>query len=225
MQLKTNLHFHTADDPEDFKIINYTFYEGIDEAAKLGFEVIALTCHNKFINSTDYKKYAENKGIFLIAGIEKNIEKRHVLILNADLAAETVDTFEKLTEYKKRRPDIFVLAAHPYFPTSYSLREKLEMNIRLFDAIEYSWFYSKRINYNRRSELTAKKYNLPLIAASDTHDLNLMNTNYALIDAEEKNEAAIFKAIRENKFQNTTSPRKFWREMIFQTTLKMNLKF
>lgn len=224
MRLKANLHFHTEDDPEDSQI-NYTFYEGVDKAAELGFEVIALTCHDKYIDSAAYKQYAASKNILLIPGIEKNIEKRHVIILNADPAVESVNTFEKLENYKKDRPDIFLIAPHPYFYTSYCLKEKLEQNIHLFDAIEYSWFYSKNVNPNIRGELIAKKYNLPLIAASDTHNLGFLNTSYALIKAEEKTETAIFNAIRSHKFQNITSPRKFWREMVWQVILRMDVKF
>ena len=67
MRIKTNLHFHTSDDPEDS--IDYDFYEGVDRAAALGFGALAITCHNKFVDDPEYEKYAEKRGILLIHGI------------------------------------------------------------------------------------------------------------------------------------------------------------
>ncbi|MDI6821222.1 MAG: PHP domain-containing protein [Patescibacteria group bacterium] len=212
MKFKTNLHFHTNDDPRD-KGIKHSFYEGIDKAKKLGFEIIALACHQKLINLPEYHNYAAKNNILLINGIERAIEKKHVVILNADQESETINTFAELEKYKKQHPEIFILAAHPFFYGNYSLKEKLEPNIKIFDAIELSWFYSKKFNRNLKGELIAKKYNLPFIASSDTHDLWGLNYDYAIIEAETKNITSVFKAIREKKFQNITRPKKLWREM------------
>jgi len=224
MLLKTNLHFHTSDDPEDTHI-NYTFYEAVDRAAELNFAVLALTCHDKYINSDKYQRYAANKNVLLIPGIEKKIEKRDVIILNADSGVQEVNTFTKLKKYKEGHPDIFVIAPHPYFYSSYCLKEKLESNIGLFDAVECSWFYSKRINCNKRGEQIAQKYRLPFIATSDTHNLEFLYKNYALVDAGTKTKEAVFHAIRNHHFKNITSPSKFWREMIWKTVIGGHLKF
>lgn len=213
MNLKTNIHFHTQDDPRDR--IQHTFYEGIKKAKTLGFEVIALTCHQKFINLPEYRDYASSQNVLLIPGIEKNIEKRHVVILNPDQEVEKVETFNDLEKYKQNHPDIFILAPHPYFYGNFSLKGKLDQYIHLFDAIEHSWFYSHWFNRNKRGGATAKKYHLPFIATSDTHELNLLDISYAVIDTEEKTIKGVFKAIKNNNFTNVTSPRKFWKEMVW----------
>lgn len=223
MFLKTNLHFHTSDDPVD-RFIKYDFYEGIDRAASLGFEVIALTAHNKRVYSEEYEKYAAEKGILLIPAIEKDIEKRHVVILNADSETETINKFSDLKNYKKKRPDIFVIAPHPYFFSSYSLNGKLKANIELFDAVECSWFYSKNVNLNLEARKTAEKHELPFIATSDTHLIEFLDTSYAIVETAEKNSDAVLAALRNRQFQNITSPRKLWQEMIFGAALKMPIK-
>ncbi len=210
--LKANLHFHTGDDTED--PIQYTFHEGIDRAASLGFEIMGLTCHNQFIDSPDYAAYAEKRGILLIPGIEKTIEKRHVVILNANKQAERINTFIELQNYKKIYPDIFIIAPHPYFYGNFSLKEKLEQHLHLFDAIEHSWFYSKIFNRNTLGEFIAKKHNLPFIATSDTHILEILGRSYALIDSKTKTVPAIFQALRENKYRNVTAPLKTFDKMI-----------
>jgi len=218
MTLKANLHLHTKDDPlED---IDYTFFEAVEEAKRLDFDILALTCHQKFINKPVYHAYAAKRDILFMPGLERNIETKHVLILNPDHDVEKVNTFKELEEYKKNHPDILIIAPHPYFPRTYCLKEKLETNIHLFDAIEHSWFFTKKINFNKKAELTAKKYRLPFIATSDTHCLEFLNTSYALIDAEAKTVPAVLQAIKNNRFRNITPPLKFWQEMIFKIGMR-----
>lgn len=217
MKIKANLHFHTSDDPED--VIDYSFYEGIDRAAALGFDVIALTCHNRFIANADYESYARERNILIIRGIERSIEGKHVLILNGDDVSGKIETFSELARYKENNPAIFIIAPHPYFLAPYSLGKKLDEHASVFDAIEHSWFYSKSIDLNRKAEHLAKAKNLPLVAASDTHNLKFLDRSYVIIDATEKTPAALFEAIREKKFKNVTAPSKFWREMIYYFAL------
>lgn len=212
MKLKANLHFHTKDDPQD--VVDYSFQKGIDEASRLGFEVVALTCHNRFIDLPEYAEYAARNNILLISGVERDIERRHVVILNADKNIEKVNTFEELAAYKKERSDAFILAPHPYFLTPYCLGKKLEEHIGIFDAIEHSWFYSEKFNRNLKAEAIAKKYKLPYLANSDTHELKTLNKAYAVIETREKTATAIFEAIRLEKFENFSEPSKFWSEMI-----------
>lgn len=212
MKLKANLHFHTQDDPQD--VVDYSFQEGMDAASRLGFEVLALTCHHKFIDSPTYSAYAAERNVLLIPGVERDIEHRHVVILNADEEIEKVETFAELAAYKKNHPAAFVLAPHPYFGTPYCLGRKLEEHIGIFDAIEYSWFYSKGINRNLKAEALAKKQNLPYLAASDTHELRTLDKSYALIETGEKTAAAVLTAIKNKNFENFSAPSKFWSEMI-----------
>ena len=51
MLLKADFHIHTREDPHDF--IRYTSVELLEEAARQGYDVIALTCHNKRIHTEE----------------------------------------------------------------------------------------------------------------------------------------------------------------------------
>lgn len=212
MILKTNLHLHASDDPEDH--INYSFYQAVDRASALGFEVLALTCHNKIVFSRAYFDYAAAKNILLISGLEKKIKGKHVVILNPAPAAETIDAFPALAGYKKSHPESFILAPHPFFYGPTCLKKKLIEHHRLFDAIEHSWFYSRLFNRNKKAQIFAEQQNLPFITASDTHDLKFLDAAYALIESETKQPAAIFAAVRQNRFTNVSQPRRFWTEML-----------
>lgn len=200
---------HTKQDPIDG--IAHSEHEAIDRAAKLGYDVLAITCHNVVIFNDSLKKYAEDKRILLIPAIEKSILKKHVLILNADIRAQNIKNFDDLRTYRKLKPDCFIIAAHPYYPGSIALKKYLDKNIDLFDAIEYSWFHSKRINkFNLKATKTAEKHGLPMIATSDNHLLRFFDQGYTFIDAKEKTTEAIFKAIREKKIDIVSHNLPWW---------------
>lgn len=221
MILKTNLHFHANEDPTHS--IEYSVLEGIDYASKLDFQVLALTCHNKVALIEEHKKYALSKNILLISGVEINIgekpeDGRHLLILNCDKEAEEIKTFQDLEIYKKNHPEIFVIAPHPFFPSFFkkqSLLEYTDKYIHLFDAIEHSWFYSKLINKNIPAVKLAQKRNKPLISTSDTHFMDFLDTDYCLIETEEKTPEAIFQSLKKHTFKNVTRPKKLLKEMIW----------
>ena len=208
-KLKVQFHLHTKEDPIDN--IKHTEYEVIDRAAQLGYDVLAITCHNVVIFNEDLKKYAEKKRILLIPAIEKSIFRKHVLILNADIHAQKIRNFEDLKKYREKKPDCFIIAAHPYYPAPIALGKKLEENIELFDAIEYSWYHSKKINrYNNKAVKVAEKYGLPIVATSDNHLLRYFDNAFSLIDSE-RNTAAIFEAIRNKKIQIVSHNLPWWK--------------
>ena len=212
MLLKTNLHLHAADDPEDH--LPYSFVEALDEAKRLGFGCIALTCHNKFIDAPTYKQAAEERGILFVPGIELSINRQHVVILNAEQSVEKITSLKQLAKYKAAHPEIFIIAPHPYFKTAFCLGEELEKHKELFDAIEFSWFYTKQIDLNKKAKAFATANTIPYVATSDMHDLKFMDVSYANVEVEEVSIPALFAALRGGKFSNTSLPRKLFRELI-----------
>ena len=209
MKLKASLHLHTSDDLRDGDTIKYDIYQLINRAHESGFKILALTCHNFFVYKKEYGLYAQQKGMLLIPGVEASLRKKHVLILNADKEAEKVKSFKQLAEYKKDKPDILIIAAHPNFGFKVSMGiRRLKNNIDIFDAVENSWFYSRLINLNKKVERIAKKHNKPMIATADLHDLKYLDGDYIIIDAEKMEIQEIFSAIRSGRFVNVTKPKK-----------------
>lgn len=201
-ELKADLHLHTGEDPEDN--IEYTAEQLINEASRHKFDVLAITNHNRVTYNYYLKKYALDKKILLIPGIELKVEKKHVILLNVnDRIERKIKRLEELRYYKNESS--LVVAPHPYFPTFASLGAKLDRHIHIFDAIEYTNFYFKRINFNKKAERKAKEYNLPLLGVSDAHLLYQFGLTYSLIEAEKTPEAVI-QAIRKNKVKVVTRP-------------------
>jgi len=201
MTIKTNLHFHMGDDPLDN--LSYNAYEAIDHISKLGFNALAFTCHIKFVYKKEYTEYAERKNILLIPGIEARIEGKHVVIINCDKETEKIKSFDELRSYKKKNPQILIIAPHPFVWSKKSLGKKLIENIDLFDAIELSVFSNKFFNFNKKAISVAKKYNKPIIATSDTHALKDLKRGYALINTENKKTEDVLSSIKNRKFKNT----------------------
>lgn len=196
--LKCQFHSHAYGDPVDN--ISYSPKALIDEAAKLKYDVLSITCHRKILHTKNLETYARKKGILLIPGIEFEIGKKHILCINAHEDIYKVQNFENLKEYREKHPECLIIAAHPYFPGP-GLKRKLEQNLELFDAIEISWAYTKHIDFNKK----IYKLNKPLIATADCHILKNLNTGYCLIDSP-KDISRIFKAIKSAQIQNHHSP-------------------
>ena len=199
--MKLQLHLHVKGDPCDN--IKYSAKQAIDKASKLNYKVISITCHDKVIFNQKLSEYAKTKGVLLIPGIEKTIQKKHVLIINATKDSEKIISFDDLKIYKSKNPKSFIIAAHPFHPSSTSLMWKLIKHIDLFDAIEYSYFCSTMINPNILSKLIAKFYNKPLIATSDIHYLNGFDYGFAKLPSKTQlNTEHIFDNLRKQNFIN-----------------------
>lgn len=203
MKIKTDFHLHTSDDRVDN--IQHTAKKLIDKAAASGFGALAITNHDTFTFSKTLKSYAEDCGILLIPGIERSIYGKHVLILNANPGIEKIQNFAELKSAKKQ-DDLFIIAPHPFYPTGTCLRNKLLQNIELFDAIEFSYFYTKWFNFNKKAIKVSRQYNLPLIGNSDCHQLDFLGLCHSYLEVESPTQEDIFHAIKNNKVEIKSHP-------------------
>lgn len=215
--LKADFHIHTREDPHDF--IRYTARELIAEAARQGFDVLALTCHNKRIHTEELRKAAEDHGILLIPGVEAAVEGRHTLLLDMPYSRLRVRTFEHVRALK--RDGGLVIAPHPFFPAPKCLGAKLRENVDLFDAIEFSHFYTEAIDFNRKAVAYAQRMDIPLVGTSDCHRLWQLGTTYTLLEAESRTVPGVFDAVRAGRVRVVTAPlvpfarlRRIWRRQV-----------
>ena len=202
MLLKADFHIHTREDPHDF--IRYTAVELLQEAARQGFQVLALTCHNKRIHSEDLRRRAEDLGILLIPGVEAAIEGKHTLLLDMPYSRLRVWNFKHVRAL--RRDGGLVIAPHPFFPAPKCLGSKLRENLDLFDAIEFSHFYTRRVDFNRKAVDYARRMGIPLVGTSDCHRIWQLGTTYTLVEAEAKTVPGVFAAIRAGRVKVVTAP-------------------
>src|SRR6266550_99801 len=200
--MKVDLHTHSADDPSDR--IAYTTHELIDRAAQLGFDALAVTLHDRQLDTAPYRAFAAARGIVLIPGIERTIEGRHVLLLNYSRASESVDSFADLARLKERERGL-VIAPHPFFPAGSALRGCLTKHARLFDAVEWNAMFTPHVNFNAFAERWARRHCKPMVGNGDVHRLEQLGTTYSLVDAE-PNAVAICAAIAAGRVQVVSQP-------------------
>jgi len=200
--LKADFHIHTREDPHDF--IRYTALELLEEAARQGFDVLAFTCHNKRIHTEELRRRAEGLGILLIPGVEAAIEGKHTLLLDMPYSRLRVRSFDHVRKLKQEGG--LVIAPHPFFPAPKCLNGKLRENLDLFDAIEFSHFYTRTWDFNRRAVEYARRMELPLVGTSDCHRLWQLGTTYTILEAPARTVPAVFAAIRSGRVRVVTAP-------------------
>ncbi len=180
--------------------------EMIDHAAELGFQVMAITNHDFMSHRDELADYAAWKGIVLIPGVEATIENRHVLMYNFDYWQDPPRTFEDLRRVREANPQAFVIAPHPFFPSQFCLQGKLLEHLELFDAIEYSHFYMKNMNFNKRAVRLARRSRRPLVGTSDSHFLWQMGATYSYVHAKDKSLPAVMEALERGQVEVQTDP-------------------
>jgi predicted metal-dependent phosphoesterase TrpH len=200
--LKVDFHTHTAEDSKD--IIRHDARELIDTAAELDFDAIAITNHDIITYSRDLAGHAEKRGILLIPGIEATLSKKHVVILNPAFSSSrlpsSLDDLPRLVHEQS-----LIIAPHPYYPQSCSLRDSVTPLIQYFDAMEYSHFYHTRLNYNLKAVIESDNLNLPLIGSSDCHFIWELGTTFSLVEAD-KDISSILEAVKSGRVKVVTAP-------------------
>ena len=180
-------------------------YALVDRAAALGFDALAITLHDRQYENTHLTAYADERGVLLVPGIERTIEGRHVLLLNfAAGATARVRSLDDLAALKASG-DGLVMAPHPFFPDTSCLGSRLDDYVDVFDAVEWTYFWTRRVNFNARAARWARRHGKPVVGNSDLHDLRQLGQTYSLIDAP-RDAAAICQAIRTGRVELRTQP-------------------
>ncbi len=198
--LKAQLHLHIQGDPVDN--IKYTATQIINYASQLNYDVLCVTCHDKLIFRKSDQKLAKSKGILLIPGIEKTIQKKHVLIINAHPESEFINSFADLKTYKKEHKHSLIIAPHPFHKLSTCLEQDFFKYHDLFDGLELSHFNSRLLNFNKKTQNLAKQMQKSLIATGDVHYLDGLNYGYCFIKPNNKSIESIIEAIKNGLVHN-----------------------
>jgi hypothetical protein len=201
--LKVDLHLHTSEDPADS--IGHSAMDLIDRAAELGYDALAITLHDAQLDDPRISDHARDRGITLIPGVERTIQGRHVLLLNFPARASMgITSFDDLAR-ARRRSDGLVIAPHPFFPGRSCLQEALDRHAALFDAVEWSYFWTREVDFNARAAHWASARGLPLVGNSDMHDIRQFGRTFTLVDAP-REAGAICDAVRGGRIELRTEP-------------------
>ena len=196
---RVELHSHCQGDPVDQ--LHHTIFEHIDQAKKVGLDAIAVTWHRKICADLEAEAYARERGVLLIRGIEAELDRRHLVVLNLqkdDLPAET--SWDQVRALRQRRPEVFTIAPHPFYPHPTCLRDYLQDNADCVDAVEWCMLHigwlPGRVNPNLRAARWAHEHGKPLVACSDAHSPAAIGRNASTVEAAKLTPEALFEAMR-----------------------------
>jgi predicted metal-dependent phosphoesterase TrpH len=200
--LKIDFHTHTAEDRRDF--VRFTARDLIDRAVSAGFDALAITCHDAFLDSPALVRYAELRGILLLPGVEITASHAHIVVINPRFTPRRTG-YDLLEVPALCHEESLFIAAHPYFPFFPSLRARLVAMLPWIDAIEFTSSHNALIDFNRAAVRTARRFGKSLVGNSDCHKLIQFGRTYTLVDAE-KSLPSIVRAVRAGRCELRTTP-------------------
>jgi len=198
---RIELHSHCQGDPVDTRL-RHTLFQHVDRAKEVGLDAIAVTWHRGICDHPEAFAYARERGILLIPGMEADMEgQRHLVILNlapGDLPGDP--TWAQLRTLRARKPEVLVMAPHPFYPHPSCLGREMNEHMDCIDAVEWcalhvNWLPG-RVNPNLRAARWAREHGKTLIACSDAHTLTAIGTNASTVEADELTIESIFAGIR-----------------------------
>ncbi len=129
----------------------FTAQDLIVRAAALGYGAIAITLHDAAFDPAPLAAFARQHGVRLLPGVERTIERAHVLLINFPAAAAmAVRRLEDIAALKAAHPHGLVVAPHPCYPIGSALgRRRLDAFAPLWDAIEVNALHVRALDWNR----------------------------------------------------------------------------
>ncbi len=216
---KVDFHLHSAEDPHD--VVAHSAQELIRQAARLGFDAIAITLHGHVLQRPELADLAAKLGLVLITGGELRLEGADVVVLNlTEEEAGEVRTLADLRKLRARRgDDVLIFSPHPFFRAGGSIGRRIYDYLDCFDAIEYCHFHTRGLNLNREAVKLSQTSGKALLATSDAHRLDYFGEHYSLVAAEAPCSAAsLFAGIRAGNVEPVSPPwpwAKFARYLIY----------
>lgn len=197
---RVELHSHCQGDPVD-TYLSHTLFEQIDRAKEVGLDALAVTWHQRVCADPEAVAYARRRGLLLISGMETEIDHRHLVVVNlaeGDLPGET--TWDEIRALRARKPEVLVIAPHPFYPHFTCLGNSMNDNADCIDAVEWCQLHVRwlpgRFNPNLRAERWAHRHGKPMLACSDAHSLNAIGRNASAVEADDLTPEALVAAIR-----------------------------
>ena len=216
--IRAELHAHTADDPSDR--IPFTAPELIVRAGELGYGAIAITLHDAAFDPAPLAALARQHGVRLLSGVERTVERAHVLLINFPAAAVmAVKRLEDIAPLKAAHPNGLVVAPHPCYPIGSALgRRRLDAFAPLWDAVEVNAMYVRGVDWNRAAIAWAAANGRPLVGNGDVHRLTQLGLTWSEVDVDVPAEMpdteaanAICAAIRAGRVRVVGGPLSPWR--------------
>jgi predicted metal-dependent phosphoesterase TrpH len=202
-----DFHHHVNNDPIDGGFVPHSIGDLVDRAVAVGLHVLSITCHESIPYDADAARYAAQRGVLLLRGMEATVEGQHMLLINFREFPRGKCTVDEVRAAKTA--DALVIAPHPFYPAAFAAADALASHSDLFDAVEFSGMYTRlTAAFNHRAASFAQRARLPVVGNSDTHFLWQMGSTLTEIDADPQPESVIA-AFRQGRVRLRTRPLSF----------------
>lgn len=178
--MRFDLHVHSSysDGHDDVKTI-------LKAAKKKGLDGISITDHDTLSGSIAAQRAVKDLKLdmIILPGVEVTTDKGHLLALGVEEAPKRGLSPEETADHAHDQGGITIVP-HPYHPFRHAIGR-----IPRCDAVEV--YNSKHLFgiANARARLGAKKFNLPMVAGSDSHFAATVGLGVTRIEAEDAESA------------------------------------
>ena len=214
MELRAQLHMHTTESKGTRVKMHSNIYPktAIDILKKKNIQVAAITDHDNTRAYPKIKDYAEKNGIILINGIEITTRDGEIIGLNVEPGIEK--EFNRKMSVLEARDIVLdhagkILIPHPFDTMRHGIGKKIKDvkgTIEIFNPGNIFGFEDKL------AKIIAEKLNLPIVACSDAHWIDMIDRGITVIDSE-PDINSIFKAIEKRKVRFENCRYTTWKEI------------
>ncbi len=192
--MKADLHMHTT-----FSDGISTPEEMVETAVKRGIKCICITDHDTLEGAAKAIKFASNKDILVISGIELVSTSGDILGINVKrIIPSGLSAKDTVKEIRKQGgiaviPHPFNKPLNAFWGGENALAKLFPDAIEAFNAsVAFSYFNKKALNFSRKN-------NLSFTAGSDSHNKKYVGRGYIEVSDNILNEKDLVKAIMEKK--------------------------
>jgi predicted metal-dependent phosphoesterase TrpH len=154
----------------------------IERAATLGYQVLAITLHERQLDVRRWEAYARDRGIVLILGIERTISGKHVLLIDFRRGAESLQTFLTTCATAANRTGPGHRAAASLLSRLIVPRGAIDLR-RSLRRLRIQRDVHLVVEFLRSAVEWATTHGKPIVANCDVHRLHQLGSTYSLIDA------------------------------------------
>ncbi|HHE76623.1 MAG TPA: PHP domain-containing protein [Candidatus Parcubacteria bacterium] len=208
--MKADLHIHT------------TFSDGLSSpkevvsaAIKKGINCICVTDHNEIKGAIEAMRFAFDKDILVIPGIEVTTKSGHILGINVKKEIKKGLSPEKTIEEIRKQGGVAVIA-HPFDWPTRSFRGG-EKKILSFGSenVGIEAFNAGAIvkSSNSRALKFARKHNFIITAGSDAHEAKFIGRGYLELPDVVKSEEDLTQSLKNNLGEPKGEPYN-WKELL-----------
>jgi predicted metal-dependent phosphoesterase TrpH len=210
--MKVDFHIHTKFSWDGFSSPK----EVVNAALEKNIDCICITDHGEIKGAIEAMKYAFDKNILVIPGIEILTKSGDVLGINVKkVIPDGLSAKTTIGEIKKQGG--FAIIPHPFWPSA-ATKYKREMFL-LADAIEI--FNADLFKFiNKKAIKFSKKYGLPFTAGSDAHKAKFVGRGYLEIPRNNLSEKEVLKEVQNKNGEIKGEPLNFWERI--ENSLRMD---